>query len=166
MDTVIPGKKSINGLIFLSLCYTLAVLCGVLFVLFMIPIVVHYHDLSTDHWMKGWLLMTKTDEQVYCFLVPFVIWTGSVYQPHETSGVEWVLTMTREVAQQVAQDRLAVRFGRTMVALKLYEAIMLPRDEVAFLAATYGLIDVDPSTLSPTELSHCKVLGSGSGPQV
>ena len=50
MDTVIPGKKSINGLIFLSLCYTLAVLCGVLFVLFMIPIVVHYHDLSTDHW--------------------------------------------------------------------------------------------------------------------
>lgn len=42
--------KGANGAIFLALCYLLAVLCGVLFVLWMIPTVIYYHDLSTDHW--------------------------------------------------------------------------------------------------------------------
>ena len=41
--------RTMNGLIFLALCYLLAALAGVLFVLWVAPMVIHYHNLSTDH---------------------------------------------------------------------------------------------------------------------
>ena len=108
--------------------------------------------------------MTKTDgdKQEYCFMVPYVLWTGARWSPTELSSIEWVIAKDANTADRVAAERLAVRFGAVMIALKTYTAIQLSREEVQFLAATYGLVEF-PS--EPTELQHCKLNAPETGPQ-